>query len=178
MRHMFLMVLLPVLMGWCQEAPKKTAVPKAAPSYLLVNAGEDARDIFLKEVAAFLAANEHFYLATRESDGARVRPLKATVIIDNKLMFVTSDQKGLFAQLEKYPEVEIARTAIDGSAYLRYKGRAVVEKDAKVKAKLLELYPFFKKKFGEHLAVVAIEPEMVGIFPMKGGQAKTKVFTR
>jgi len=45
--------------------------------------------------------------------------------------------------------------------------------DEDVKAKVLEAFPFFGKNFKEALAIFYVEPEMVGIFPMKGGQAKT-----
>ena len=146
-------------------------------SYVLVKESADKQDAFLQEVAGFLEKAGHFYLATCEQDGARVRPIKYTFVMDNKLVFVTSSQKGMYAQLLKNPKVEISRTAVDGSAYLRYKGTAELCKDEAVKAKIIEAYPFFEKNFKENLAVFAIAPEMAGIFPMKGGQAKTKVFS-
>jgi len=146
-------------------------------SYVLVKEGADKQDVFLQEVAGFLEKAGHFYLATCEQEGARVRPIKYTFVMDNKLVFVTSSQKGMYAQLLKNPKVEISRTAIDGSAYLRYKGTAELCKDEAVKAKIVEAYPFFEKNFKENLVVFAITPEMAGIFPMKGGQAKTKVFS-
>lgn len=146
-------------------------------SYVLVKEGADKQDVFLQEVAGFLEKAGHFYLATCEQEGARVRPIKYTFVMDNKLVFVTSSQKGMYAQLLKNPKVEISRTAIDGSAYLRYKGTAELCKDEAVKAKIVEAYPFFEKNFKENLVVFAITPDMAGIFPMKGGQAKTKVFS-
>ena len=146
-------------------------------SYVLVKEGADKQDVFLQEVAGFLEKAGHFYLATCEQEGARVRPIKYTFVMDNKLVFVTSSQKGMYAQLLKNPKVEISRTAIGGSAYLRYKGTAELCKDEAVKAKIVEAYPFFEKNFKENLVVFAIAPEMAGIFPMKGGQAKTKVFS-
>jgi len=146
-------------------------------SYVLVKESADKQDAFLQEVAGFLEKAGHFYLATCEQGGARVRPIKYTFVMDNKLVFVTSSQKGMYAQLLKNPQVEISRTAVDGSAYLRYKGTAELCKDEAVKAKIVEAYPFFEKNFKENLVVFAITPEMAGIFPMKGGQAKTKVFS-
>ncbi len=145
-------------------------------SYAWVKEGVDKQDVFLQDVAAFLEKAGHFYLATCEEDGARVRPIKFTFVIDNKLMFVTSSQKGMYAQLLKNPKVEIARTSVDGSAYLRYKGTAALCKDEEVKAKIVQEFPFFEKNFKEHIAVFAVTPDKVGIFPIKGGQAKTKVF--
>jgi len=170
-------LLVPALAGFCQEAPKP-AQPLDTKSYVWVKEDAQKQDVFLQDVAAFLEKNDHFYLATWDGKGARVRPVKYTLIIDNKLLFVTSSKKEMYAQLLANPNVELSRTAEDKSAYLRYKGMAVLCSDAAVKAKLLEAHPSFGKKFGDDLALFFVEPEMVGIFPMKGGQAKTKIFTK
>ena len=168
--------------GWMAMAVAVACVALAGmseeiKSYVLVKESADKQDAFLQEVAGFLEKAGHFYLATCEQDGARVRPIKYTFVMDNKLVLVTSSKKEMFAQLQKNPKVEVARTAVDGSAYLRYKGTAELCKDEAVKAKIIEAYPFFEKNFKENLVVFAITPEMAGIFPMKGGQAKTKVFS-
>jgi len=146
-------------------------------SYVLVKESADKQDAFLQEVAGFLEKAGHFYLATCEQDGARVRPIKYTFLIDNKLVLATSSKKEMFTQLQKNPKVEVARTANDGSAYLRYKGVAELCQDEAVRTKVVEAYPFFEKTYKEHLVFFTIAPEMVGIFPMKGGQPKTKVFS-
>jgi len=179
MRKMMLLAVVSALTGFCQEAPKPAeSQSQAVKSYVWVKESPDKNDLFMQEVAAFLEKNEHFYLATVDGQGARVRPIKYTLIADNKLLFVTSAKKEMYGQLVKNPSVELSRTATDNSAYLRYKGKAVLCADADVKAKLLEAQPSFGKKFGEDLALFFVEPEMIGIFPMKGGQAKTKVFTK
>ncbi len=177
MRKMLLCLLVPALAGMCQEVPKP-APAQDVKSYVWVKDNAAKQDMFLQDVAAFLEKEGYFYLATVENDGARVRPLKYVMVADNKLLFVTSSKKEMYPQLVKNPNVELSRTATDGSAYLRYKGKAVLCADADVKAKLLELQPSFGKKFGEDTALFFVEPEMVGIFPMKGGQAKTKIFTK
>ena len=177
MRKMLLLALVSASVGFCQEAPKPAA-PQAqtVKSYVWVKESPDKSDPFMQEVAAFLEKNEHFYLATVDGQGARVRPIKYVLIADNKLLFVTSSKKEMYGQLVKNPNVELSRTATDNSAYLRYKGKAVLCADADVKAKLLEAQPSFGKKFGDDQALFFVEPEMVGIFPMKGGPAKTKIF--
>ena len=177
MRMTMAAVAASVLVGWSQEAPKP-AEPQTLKSYVWVKEQPDKGDLFMQDVAAFLEKNDHFYLATVEGDGARVRPIRYALIVDNKLLFVTSTKKEMVGQLAKNPKVELSRTATDGSAYLRYKGKAVLCEDAEVKAKLLALQPSWEKKFGAEMAMFFVEPELIGIFPMKGGQAKTKVFAK
>ena len=170
-------VLVPVLVGVCQDAPQPVE-PREVKSYVQVKDRADGQDVFMQDVAAFLEKAGYFYLATCEEGGARVRPIKYTFVLDNKLLFVTSSKKEMYGQLIKSPKIEVARTAVDGSAFLRYKGLAVVCTDEAVKAKVLEAFPSFGKNFKDSLVIFFIEPESVGIFPMKGGQAKTKSFTK
>lgn len=177
MRKAMLLVVVSAAVGWCQEAPKP-AETQAGKTYVLVKEAADRQDLFMQEVAAFLEKAGYFYLATVEGDGARVRPIKYTFIIDNRLLFATSSKKEMYAQLLKNPNVELSRTAEDKSAYLRYKGKAALCSDAEIRARLLAAHPSFNKSFGDNLALFFVEPEMVGLFPMKGGQAKTKVFAK
>lgn len=177
MRKIMVIAALSALAGFCQEAPKP-AESQAGKSYVWVKENPGKSDALLQEVAAFLEKAGHFYLATVDGQGARVRPIKYTFIADNKLLFVTSSKKEMYAQLVANPNVELSRTAEDKSAYLRYKGKAVLCADADVKAKLLEAFPNFNKSFGDNIALFFVEPELVGLFPMKGGQAKTKAFTK
>ncbi len=177
MRVLLMTACIACSLAFGQEAANPLEMP-ALKSYVLLNEGADKQDVFMQDVAAFLEKAGHFYLATCDGEGARVRPLKYTFVMDNKILFATSSKKEMYGQLMKNPKVELSRTADDKSAYLRYKGTAVESKDAAVKAKLLEQHPSFGKKFGENLVLFFVEPEMVGIFPMKGGQAKTKIFTK
>ena len=177
MRQWMSVALFSVFAAVAQEAPKPAEVQECK-SYVWVKEGAEKQDALLREVAAFLEKAGYFYLATCEGDGARVRPIKYTLVMDNKLAFVTSAKKEMFQQLLKNPKVELSRTAEDKSAYIRYKGVAVLNKDAAVAEKLLAVHPSFSKNFGADLALFLVEPEMVGIFPMKGGQPKTKTFTK
>jgi uncharacterized pyridoxamine 5'-phosphate oxidase family protein len=177
MWKMTMLLLVPALAGFCQDAAK-SAEPLAAASYVWVNQNAEKQDALMQDVAAFFEKNDYFYLATVDGQGARVRPIRYTMVADNRLLFVTSSKKEMYTQLLSNPNVELSRTAKDDSAYIRYKGKAVVENDPKVKAKMLELQPAMSKKFGEDMVIFAVEPEQVGIFPMKGGQVKTKTFTK
>ena len=166
-----LAVLLPVFAGMGDEVKS---------SYVLLKDGEDKRDAFLQEVATFLDKAGHFYLATvGEDGGARVRPIKYTLIIDNKLIFATAESKELFAQIRANPKVEVSNTAPDGSAFLRYKGTAKQTADPDVRARFLSAFPRFADMYKDGLTFFLIEPEMAGIFPMKKGEKpSTKTFTK
>ena len=177
MWKVMMVLLVPALAGFAQDAAKP-AEPQSVASYVWVNQNAEKLDVFMQDVAAFFEKNDHFYLATSDGQGARVRPIRYALVADNRLLFVTAAKKEMYGQLLKNPNVELSRTAADGSAYIRYKGKAVVESDAKVKAKMAELQPALVKKFGADLVIFAVEPEQIGIFPMKGGQAKTKIFTK
>jgi uncharacterized pyridoxamine 5'-phosphate oxidase family protein len=162
-----LAVLLAALNGMGEEAK----------SYVLLKEGPEKRDPFLEEVAAFLEKAGHFYLATvDEEGGARVRPIRYTLIVDNKLLFATSNTKELFRHIAKNPKVEVSNTLPDGSAYVRYKGKAVQTTDEAVKARFLGAFPKFKEMYKDGLVFFFVEPEQAGIFPMKGGKPKTKQF--
>lgn len=177
MRVLFVVALMTCSLAFAQDVAKPGA-EASLKSYVWVKDGVDKQDVFMQDVAAFLEKAGHFYLATYDGEAARVRPIKYTLVMDNKILLATSSKKEMYDQLIKHPKVELSRTADDKSAFLRYKGTAVESKDADVKAKFLEQQPSFEKKFGENLALFFVEPEMIGIFPMKGGQAKTKIFTK
>jgi len=145
---------------------------------VFVKESKEKSDPFMNEAAAFLEKNTVIYLATYDGQSPRVRPVRYTVILDNKLVLATSAKKELSLQIEKNPNVEISAAAADGSVFLRYKGKAVACKDAEIKAKFLADHPKFQKLFGENLVVYLVEPERVGIFPLKGGQPKTKTFVK
>ena len=179
MQKMMLLLALSPLAGFCQEAPKPAdAAPQVAQSYVFVKEPKEKSDPMLNEAAAFLEKNTVIYLATCDGQSPRVRPVRYTVIMDNKLVIATSSKKELSQQIEKNPNVEVSSAAADGSVFIRFKGKAAVCADADLKAKFVAAHPKFQKMFGENLAVYLIEPEMVGIFPVKGGPAKTKVFTK
>jgi uncharacterized pyridoxamine 5'-phosphate oxidase family protein len=161
-----------------QEAAKPAAEPQALKSYVWVKESADKADPFMQEVAAFFEKNDYFDLATVEGQGARVRPIRYTLIVDNKLLFATSAKKEMYAQLLKSPGVELTRTASDTSAYLRFQGKAALCADPDVKAKFAELQPSMAKKFGADLALFFVEPEQIGLFSMKGAPPKVKSFKK
>ena len=159
--------------GQVETAPVEV---QALKSYVWVKESAAKSDPLLKEVAAFFEKNDHFYLATVDGEGARVRPIRNTLIVDNKLVFATTPKKEMYKQLLKNPGVELSRHATDGASFVRFKGKAVLCEDAEVRAKFVELQPDMVKKLGDGLTLFCVEPEMVGIFSMKGEKPKTKSF--
>lgn len=172
MKRLMMLMLIPACMAVAETAPA------TAKSYMMVKLAAAQKDAFLNDVAASFQKAKVIYLATNDGQGARVRPLRYTAIIDNKLVFATSAKKELFQQLVKNPEVEACSTETDESAFIRFKGKAVVCEDAATKDAFLKVFPKFGKMFGENFRLVAIEPEMAGIFPMKGGKPQTKTFSK
>ncbi len=146
-------------------------------SYVLTDAGA-AEDPFMKEVAAYLETNEYFDIASYDGTAARVRPVKFTCVFNNAVVVVTSNKKEMYLQMKEHPLVEFTRTAKDSSAYIRYLGKAVECVDQKLLDAFHAKHDWPKKKFKEELAVFLIEPEMAGIFSMKGESPRTKIFNK
>jgi len=147
-------------------------------SYLLVGDNPGAEDQMMKDVAAFLETNEHYYIASWDGSAARVRPVKFCCVLNNALVLATSNQKEMYQQMKEFPNVELSRVANDKSAYIRFLGKAVECKDPKIEAAFLAVHDWPKKNFKDKMALFMIEPEMAGIFSMKGQPAKTKTYKK
>lgn len=167
-----------VFAGMCSNCFADDACP-AAKSYQFIKASPAQRDPLLNEAAAFLEKNNVLFLATCDGQGARVRPVRYTVILDNKLAIASSTQKELSQQIARNPQVEVSAVAADGSAFFRYQGKAVACTDAAITGSFLAGHPKFKKMFGENFVLFLVTPEKVGLFPMKKGTSpKTKTFAQ
>jgi len=94
MHKLTMALALSALAGFCQEAPKPAdAAPQAAASYVFFKDSKDKSDPLLNEAAAFFEKNTAIYLATCDGQSPRVRPVRYTVIMDNKLVIATSAKK-------------------------------------------------------------------------------------
>jgi len=147
-------------------------------SYLLVGDNPGSEDPMMKEVAAFLETNEHFNIASWDGTSARVRPVKFSCVLNNTVILATSSKKEMYLQMKENPHVEFTRVANDKSAYIRYLGTAVECSDPGIKAAYLAVHDWPQKKFKENMVLFMIEPEMAGIFSMKGKPANTKIFKK
>ncbi len=154
------------------------ALAQSEKSYLLVGENPGAEDPMMKEVAAFLEVNEHFDIASWDGSAARVRPVKFSCVLNNTVVVATSSKKEMYLQMKEFPRVEFTRFANDKSAYIRVLGKAVECSDPALIAAYLAVHEWPKKNFKENMALFLIEPEMAGIFSMKGEAAKTKIFNK
>ena len=176
MRTLMVSLAVGTLFGFCQERVT-AAEAQTAKSYVFVKESQAKSDPMLNDAAAFLEKNNVIFLATYDGQSARVRPVRYTVILDNKLAVASSTKKELSQQIARNPYVEISAVAADGGGFVRFKGKAEVCGDADIKAKFLTDHPKFKKLFGDAFVLYLISPEKVGLFPMKKGcKPETKTY--
>ena len=88
----------------------------------------------MEEILKYLGAGATFFLATQDGDQPRVRPFGFAMDFNNKLYFVTGNQKDVFRQLKENPKCEICAMASDGS-WLRVSGEAVFDGNLDAKKK-------------------------------------------
>jgi uncharacterized pyridoxamine 5'-phosphate oxidase family protein len=177
MRALAVLLAAVALTGFGQEGAK-TAGPQSAKSYVFSKASAAKNDPLLNDAAAFLEKNNVLFLATYDGQSPRVRPVRYTEILDNKLAVASSTKKELSLQIAQCPQVEVSAASADGSEFLRFKGKVVVCGDAEIKAQFLKDHPKFQKMYGDSFVLYLVEPERVGLFPLKGGQPKTQTYKK
>lgn len=92
----------------------------------------------MKEVVAFLQANPVQYLATVGTDGkAKARPFMFCLEQDGKLWFCTNNQKDVYKDMQKNPNIEITVSSPE-YAWIRLNGKAVFENNKAVKEGCLQ----------------------------------------
>lgn len=99
----------------------------------------------IDKVDEILTKAETFYLATVDGDKPKVRPLGAHILHDEKIYFTVGTFKEVYKQLEGNPNTEIA--AWDGEHFLRYYGKAILDKNEEVVAKAYEAMPDIKAAY-------------------------------
>jgi len=83
-----------------------------------------------------------FHLATVDGDRARVRPFGFIMEFDGHLYFTTGNQKPVYRQLKKNPDVEMCAMLPD-NRWVRLTGRAVFDGSLSAKKRAFELFPDF-----------------------------------
>lgn len=92
----------------------------------------------MNEVVKFLKENPVQYFATIGLDQKpKVRPFQFAIEQGEKLYFCTSNQKDVFAQLEKSPYVEVT-TSSSTFAWIRLNGKVVFDSDIEIKKAIIE----------------------------------------
>ena len=102
----------------------------------------------MKKVVEFLNANPVQYLATVGRDGkAKCRPFMFAGLLDGKLWFCTNNQKDVYKDMLKNPEVELSVSSPE-YAWIRLHGKAVFENNMAAKEMCLQ-NPIVKGQYGE-----------------------------
>lgn len=92
----------------------------------------------MNEVVKFLLENPVQYFATIGLDGKpKVRPFQFMMEEDGKLFFCTNNQKDVYAQIKKFPFVEVS-VASPSLAWIRLSGEAVFSQEMEVKKKIID----------------------------------------
>ncbi len=86
-----------------------------------------------------------FYFATVEEGAPRVRPFGFSMVFEDRLYFGCGTHKAAYAQMLKNPEVELC--AFSKGAFVRIRGRAVMDDRPEVQAAMYEAGPFLKETY-------------------------------
>ena len=100
----------------------------------------------LEKVYDFLRKNGTFYIATIDGDKPKLRPFGAVLLFEDKLYFVTSNNKNVYNQLVANPNTQIC-VCDTNRKWLRLSGLAIFEKDEKIKQKMLDNCPVLLPRY-------------------------------
>lgn len=99
----------------------------------------------MKEVYEFLQENRSGYLATVDAEGKpHTRVIGLNYIEDGKLYYALATTKGMYAQIQHQPEVELAVNLPNYSKFIRVRGKAYIDDRMEIKQKLFENSPALK----------------------------------
>ena len=100
----------------------------------------------MNKIVEFLNDTKIFYLATIDGDKPRVRPFGAVMEKDGKIYFCTINQKDVYRQMQKNPNIEISATKENGD-WLRLSGKAVFDSSKDTKQTMLDECPVLKTMY-------------------------------
>ena len=88
-----------------------------------------------------------FYFATVENGEPRVRPFGFAMVFEDKLYLGCGTHKAAYEQMLKDPHVELC--AFNKGAFVRIRGKAVMDDRPEVQAAMYEAGPFLKDTYNE-----------------------------
>lgn len=88
-----------------------------------------------------------FYFATVEGNEPRVRPFGFAMVFEDKLYLGCGTHKAAYAQMMENPNVELC--AFKNGAFVRVRGKAVMDERPEVQAAMYEAGPFLKDTYNE-----------------------------
>lgn len=109
----------------------------------------------MDEVLQFLKESGVFYLATVDGDRARVRPFGAVNAFEGKLYLITGNQKDVYKQIEKNPNVEISAMTPDGR-WIRVQAQAVRDPRIEARKSMLDANPNLRSMYSEDDGVMEV----------------------
>lgn len=93
---------------------------------------------------SLLKENPNGVLATQDGGKVKTRMFQYLFSYENKLYFCTSNQKPVYAQIKKNPNVSFCTYTPDFSPVLSINGKAVFVNDMMLKTRALDEYPLIK----------------------------------
>ncbi|MCQ4935761.1 MULTISPECIES: pyridoxamine 5'-phosphate oxidase family protein [Anaerotignum] len=128
----------------------------------------------MNEVLEFFKECGVFFVSTVDGNQPRVRPFSFAMEYDGKLCFATSNQKPVYAQLIKNPNVEISASSKD-ARWLRLSGKAVFCTSKESKTNALEVMPMLKHMYSPDDTIFEIFylENAVGNFYSLQGESKS-----
>ncbi|MBE6991556.1 MAG: pyridoxamine 5'-phosphate oxidase [Ruminococcaceae bacterium] len=131
----------------------------------------------MEKVYEFLNGCNAFYFTTVDGDAPRCRPFGFKMMFEDKLYFGLGTHKASFAELEKNPNVEIcAMSTADRGAFIRIRGKAVIDARDEVQTAMYEASPFLSKTYnaetGWRHECIYLEDMSAVVFHMGKGEEK------
>ena len=123
----------------------------------------------MNEVFQFLLENRSGYLATVDAEGKpHARVIGLNYIEDGKLYYALATTKGMYAQIQQNPDVELAVSLPNFSKVVRVGGKAYIDNRMEIKQKLFENSPGLKGLYQSPenpiFAAMYIQPESARIW--------------
>ena len=123
----------------------------------------------MNEVLEFLKGCGTFYLATCEDGQPRVRPFGAVCVFEDKLYFVTNNQKKVYRQMKKDGKVEICGM---------YKGRWIrVEGEVKEDLRREARVAMMDENEAALKSMYTVDDDLMTVFCFESGKATIYSFT-
>ena len=120
---------------------------------------QQAMEVNMKEVQAYLKECGAFFIATVDGDQPRVRAFGVSEIIDGRLYIMTGKVKDVFKQMAANGKFEICALKPSGSEWMRVSGTLVNDETLSVKETFLERNPSLKSMYkadDDNMAVLYI----------------------
>lgn len=138
---------------------------KVLSEALFVSGKTYCKSHYMKEIIEYLKESKFQYLATVGLDEKpKIRPFQFMFEQDGKLWFCTSNQKEVFRELQRNPNVEICVSG-ENMSWLRLEGEVVFENNLRVKQRVMDESPLVKGIYKK-----ANNP-MFEVFYLKNGSA-------